>query len=103
MEAVLTRPKQSYKFDHKLTDEEVEELIENYDYDPVYDQDEDREPEPMFDKFGNPTRDTIASMYEMRHGLGHGPFTLDGLFAEFQTWQEEADIEGNKTQPELQA
>ena len=36
MEAVIERKKQSFLFDHKLTDEEIEELIENYDYDPKY-------------------------------------------------------------------
>ena len=85
MEALLTRPKQSYKFDRKLTEEEIEELVENYDYDPAYDQDEDREPEPMYDRYGNPTRDTIAAMYEMRHRITHDRMTLD----EFHSWMSE--------------
>ncbi len=36
MEAVTERKRQSYKFDRKLTDEEISQLIENYDYDPKY-------------------------------------------------------------------
>ena len=36
MEAVMEKKKKSYVFDRKLTDEEIEELIENYDYDPKY-------------------------------------------------------------------
>ena len=74
MEATMTKPKQSYVFDHKLSDEEIEELIENYDYDPKYlDPDYDdggTELEPVYDRFGNPTEATIRALYEDRHDIG---------------------------------
>ena len=95
MEEVMTRPKQSYVFDRKLTDEEIEELIENYDYDPKYlDPDYDdggTELEPAYDRFGNPTEALIRLMYENRHGLAQysEPMTLDELFAEWAQIYEE--------------
>ena len=53
MENVTEKKKQSYVFDRKLTDEEIEQLIENYDYDPKYlDPDYDdggTELEPIWD------------------------------------------------------
>ena len=66
--------KQSYVFDHKLTDEEIHELVENYDYDPKYldpdyDDDDYDEPEPIWDKYGNPTESSIRALYEIRHGI----------------------------------
>ena len=37
----------SYVFDHKLSEEEIEELLENFDYDTwLAEFDEDAEPEP---------------------------------------------------------
>ena len=55
MDNVTEKKKQSYVFDRKLTDEEIEQLIENYDYDPKYlDPDYDdggTELEPVWDKF----------------------------------------------------
>ena len=81
MEEAFTRTTHPWvKPTRKLTDEEIEELIETYDYDPEYEEDENREPEPIYDEFGNPTRDTIAALYENRHGLTT-PTTLDELFA----------------------
>ena len=56
-------------FDHKLTPDEINEILENYDYQP-YDEDDDSEVMPIYDKFGNPTRDTFDAMYESRHGIG---------------------------------
>lgn len=83
--AVLERKKQSYKFDRKLTDEEIEQLIEDYDYDmkyldPDYD-DEDGELEPVWDKYGNPTESTIRAMYESRHGI-YDEMTAEEAIAE---------------------
>lgn len=71
MEAVLEKPKQSYVFDHKLSDEEIRELIDNFDYEAYEAEafDDNYVPEPVWDRFGNPTRDTIASKYEVEHGL----------------------------------
>lgn len=80
MEAVLERKKWVAPT-RKLTAEEVEALIENYDYDPEYEEDEYRESEPIYDEYGNPTRDMIAALYENRHGLTT-PTTLEDLF----TW-----------------
>ena len=84
MEGVIARPKQSYVFDHKLTDSEVRELIDNFDYE-AYEavaSDDDYEPGPVWDQFGNPTIDTIAAKYEVEHGLLEEPMTLD----EFHDW-----------------
>ncbi|MBQ4402452.1 MAG: hypothetical protein IJJ91_00455 [Synergistaceae bacterium] len=93
MEAVVEKKKQSYVFDRKLTDEEIEELIENYDYDPKYlDPDYDdggTELEPVWDRFGNPTEATIRARYEARHDIGTGPMTLD----EFDAWLDELRAE----------
>ena len=93
MEAISEKKKQSYVFDHKLTDEEIESLIENYDYDPKYlDPDYDdggTELEPVWDKYGNPTEATIRAMYEDRHDIGSEPMTLDELFAEWTQIYEE--------------
>ncbi len=99
MNATLEKKKQSYVFDHKLTDEEIEELIENYDYDPKYlDPDYDdggTELEAVWDKYGNPTEATIRAMYEDRHDIGSEPMTLDELFAEWDEIRAEIDNERN--------
>ena len=94
MEEVIARPKQSYVFDHKLTDEEIEALIENYDYDPKYldpDYDDENDDGVLWDKFGNPTESMIRMKYEELHGLDtySEPMTLDELFAEWAQVYEE--------------
>ncbi len=93
MNTVSEKKKQSYVFDHKLTDKEIEELIENYDYDPQYldpDYDDGRtELEPVCDKYGNPMEATIRAMYEERHDIVSEPMTLDELFAEWAHIYEE--------------
>ena len=73
MEAVLVRKKQSCLFDRKLTDEEIEEVLEHWDYDPSYydDEDDGDVPAPIWDKYGNPTHETLDAMYEARHGIGY--------------------------------
>ena len=96
MEAVIERKKQSFLFDHKLTDEEIEELIENYDYDSKYldpDYDDDGESEPIYDRFGNPTESTIRALYESRHNIVSEPMTLDELFAEWDEILQETEHE----------
>ncbi len=84
MEEVLTRPKQSYVFDRKLTDEEIRGLVENYDYTPYWDEDPDNdegtELDPVYDRYGNPTESTIRAMYESLHGIGEET-TLDDMLA----------------------
>lgn len=89
METVTERKKQSYKFDRKLTDEEIAQLIENYDYDPKYADpdyfDENEPDEPIWDEFGNPTEATIRAKYEALHDIGEGSMTLD----EFDSWLDE--------------
>ncbi len=93
MEAVTEKKKQSYKFGRKLTDEEIAQLIENYDYDPKYadpDYFDENEPgEPIWDEFGNPTESTIRAKYEALHDIGEGPMTLD----EFNSWLDELRAE----------
>ena len=96
MEAVTTRPKQSYKFDRKLTAEEIQALVDNYDYDPsVYDSD-DLGDGVLFDKFGNPTEAMIRAMYEDKYDIGE-EMTLDELFAEMDEIWNEAGNEEHKT------
>lgn len=97
MDAVIERKKQGFLFDHKLTDEEIEDLIENYDYDPKYldpdYDDEDGESEPIYDRFGNPTESTIRALYESRHGIYSEPMTLDEFNGLLDEWRKEADDE----------
>lgn len=94
MENVTEKKKQSYVFDRKLTDEEIEELIENYDYDPKYlDPDYDdggTELEPVWDKFGNPTEATIRALYEDRHDIGD-TMTWEEFCDELQELYEETE------------
>lgn len=94
METVLTR-KAWVKPTRKLTEEEIQELIDNFDYDAyLKDFDEDADPEPMFDKYGNPSRDTLAGMYEDKHDLRE-KLTLEELFEQFDEWRAEVDEEEN--------
>ena len=86
METVLERKKWVAPT-RKLTAEEIEALIENYDYDPnwddgIDDDDDDCEIEPLYDKYGNPSESMIRSFYESRHGLGE-VVTLEELFAPY--------------------
>ena len=86
MEATMTKPKQSYVFDHKLTDEEIRALIDNYDYDPNWDDDIDDDNcdiEPLYDKYGNPTESMIRAFYETEHGLCE-EVTLEELLAPYE-------------------
>ena len=71
MEAVLERPRTKWTAPtRKLTEEEIEEILANWDYDPsYYDDDDSDEVAPIWDKYGNPTRETLDAMYESRHGL----------------------------------
>lgn len=104
MEATLTKKKQSYVFDRKLTDEEIRELIDNFDYE-AYEEEtsyDDYVPAPVWDRFGNPTRDTIAARYEVEHGLIEGPMTVDEFFAELDALREEIDNEKNRTNKSIQ-
>ena len=77
----MTRP--YCLFDHKLTPEELEEVLANWDYDPSYydDEDESDTPAPLWDVYGNPTRETLDAMYESRHGIGY-VMTLDEAIEE---------------------
>ena len=105
MEATLTKPKQSYVFDHKLTDEEIHELIVNYDYDPKYldPNYDDGDDGVLWDKFGNPTESMIRMKYEDLHGLAQysEPMTLD----EFSDWLDEvrAEVEEKMKDEEARA
>ena len=89
MEAVLERPKQKYKFNRKLTDDEIHELVENYDYDPDHYPDDGGR---IWDEFGNPTEATIYAKYEIEHGLAER-MTLDEFFDELDEIRAEADDE----------
>ena len=50
------------------------------DYRVDYEND-DGEPEPLFDAFGNPTPETLRAIYEIENGLTER-VTLDEFFAE---------------------
>ena len=78
--------KQSYVFDRKLTDSEVHELVENYEYTPDFEDDG-----VLWDRFGNPTESMIRWTYERDHGLDEvsEPMTLE----EFGDWLEEVYAE----------
>ena len=105
MEALSEKKKQSYIFDRKLTDEEIRELIDNFDYESYsaeVDGNDDYVPAPVWDKFGNPTRDTIAAKYEEEHGLIDGPMTIEEFFAELDALREEIDHETNRTDESVQ-
>ncbi|MBQ9388723.1 MAG: hypothetical protein IJU07_00925 [Synergistaceae bacterium] len=82
MEALLERPTKTTKWvkpTRKLTEDEIEDLIENYDYDPsVYDDDDSTELDPIYDVYGNPTESTIRAIYEGEHGITTST-TLDEL------------------------
>ena len=85
MEAVVETKKNTWKApERKLTDEEIEEILANWVYDPSYydDYDDDSDvPAPVWDKYGNPTRETLDAMYESRHGIGY-VMTLEEAIAE---------------------
>ena len=88
MEAVLDRPKTSWvKPNHKLTHEEFEEILANWEYDPYYDSEYDEYNEnglPLIsDEFGNPTYGAFQAMYETRHDLCE-EVTLEELFAPYE-------------------
>ena len=98
MEATLTKPKQSYVFDHKLTPEEIQELVDNYDYDPKYLDPDYEDPDDdgiLFDRFGNPTEATIRSWYEVQHGYLDGPYTLEEYDAMLDELRAEVEAEMN--------
>ena len=88
MEAVLTSPKEKYHFTRKMTDEEIRELIDNYDY---TEEDED-DNGAIWDKFGNPSESTIRAKYEVEHGLTD-KMTLEEFFAELDELRAEAYAE----------
>ena len=69
-------------FDRKLSDDEIREILDNYDYDPDYDDENDPSSAYIFDRFGNPTRATLDAFYETEHGLTTH-VTIEELFAEF--------------------
>ena len=79
---------QSYIFDRKLSEEEIKELVRNYEYDPDNCPDDGG---AIWDKFGNPTEATICAMYEDEHDIGYGPFTPE----EFDDWLDEVRAEAD--------
>ena len=99
MEAVLTKPKQKYHFTRKMTDEEIRELIDNYDY---TEEDED-DNGAIWDRFGNPTESTIRAKYEVEHGLTSGPMTLEELAADWAKMLEEIDDEESRSMQQIPA
>ena len=83
------------KPDRVLTDDEIEELIETFDYESYEKEaygNDDYEPAPIYDMFGNPTRDTIAALYEGRHHIGYGPMTLEEFFDDMRKLYEETQL-----------
>ncbi len=93
MEAVKEKPvvRAWVKPDRVLTDDEIEELIQTFDYESYEKEaygNDDYEPAPIYDRFGNPTRDTIAALYESRHDIGDD-MTLEEFFDEMRQLYEE--------------
>lgn len=86
---VMTRKKQDYHFTRKLTDEEIEQLIGDYDYDMKYldpDYVDENDDGALWDKFGNPTESMIRAKYEERNGIGRDESMTLG---EFRAWLDE--------------
>lgn len=88
--------KRSYVFDRKLSDEEIHELVENYEYEPEFEDDG-----VLWDKFGNPTESMIRWTYERDHGLDEvsEPMTLE----EFGDWLDEVYAEAEAEMAEDEA
>lgn len=88
METILARPKNknlTLPYTRKLTSEEIDKLLDNWDYDPHrFDDDDDYEDEisPIFDNYGNPTVEMMDALYEAEHDLGEA-VTLEELFAPY--------------------
>lgn len=83
MEAILERRKNTWTAPkRKLTEEEIEEILADWVYDPeYYDDDDDSDvPAPLWDEYGNPTRESLDAMYEARHGIGY-VMTVDEAIA----------------------
>ncbi len=97
MEAVMTKPavRAWVKPDHKLSEWEIEDILEHWDYDPEHAEEYEEcnadGTTLIDDEFGNPSYGSFEAMYEERNGLLAGPFMPDELFAEFNKWREEAD------------
>lgn len=67
-------------FTRKLTGEEIEELLKDWEYDPHrFDDDDLDTPAPIYDQYGNPTVETMDAFYESENGLCEET-TLDELF-----------------------
>ncbi len=54
------------------------------DYKLADDDFDDSEPEPLFDKYGNPTPETLEAIYEIENGL-----TEEVSFEELMSWANE--------------
>ncbi len=52
----------------EVKERKVMKWAEHESYAETYD-DEEYVPEAVYDRYGNPTRDTIAAMYEAEHGI----------------------------------
>ncbi|MBQ4402454.1 MAG: hypothetical protein IJJ91_00465 [Synergistaceae bacterium] len=100
MEAVMEKKKQSYVFDRKLTDEEIHELVENYEYEPDVEDNG-----VLWDRFGNPTESMIRWTYERNHGLDElsEPMTLEELAADWAQMLEEVDDEESRAAQQVSA
>ena len=89
MEAAATHEKPATvwkwkKPDHKLSPEEIEAILEHWDYNPdeaeQYEECNSKGIPLIDDRFGNPTYGTFEAMYEARHGIYY-ELTLDELFS----------------------
>ena len=81
------------KPDHKLTHEEIEDILEHWDYDPEHGEEYEEYNENgvalLDDKFGNPSYGSFEALYEKRHNISCGPMTLD----EFGDWLDDVIAE----------
>lgn len=75
MGAILERKKNTWTAPkRKLSEKEIEEILANWVYDPDYYDDDDDDsdvPAPLWDEYGNPTRESLDAMYEARHEIGY--------------------------------
>lgn len=82
-------------FTSKLTGEEIEALLQEWEYDPHrFDDDDLDTPAPIYDKYGNPTVETMDAFYESEHGLGEET-TLEELFAWVDSLKEDEKSTGS--------
>lgn len=95
------------KPDHKLSHEEVEAILEHWDYDPEHGDEYEEYNEngiPLLDdEFGNPSYGSFEALYEKRHNISYGLMTLDELYADWEQMLAEEDNEESRPAQQIPA